>query len=205
MDNARSLAKRVALGEGEIAKRPSHFVGPSPSAGDADFLLFSHSSPDATPRHSRLDRESHSRVLPRGGNDGRVAAAGGKTRETPGGSTLYYIIPSLRLLNDIALRINSAEVGTVFQLEEFAGMAGRLARCRIRKGCCYTWESGNQCILVRPNSWRWLLSFSCCCVIDGMIDYAAKLVSVSGRWRTYRSRGWPSRNLLCFFSTGSST
>ena len=27
------------LRRGEIAKRPSHFVGPSPSAGDADFLL----------------------------------------------------------------------------------------------------------------------------------------------------------------------
>ncbi len=39
----------AAFGEGEIAKRPSHFVGPSPSAGDADFLLFSHSSPFAAP------------------------------------------------------------------------------------------------------------------------------------------------------------
>ena len=38
----------AAFGEGEIAKRPSHFVGTLPCR-DADFLLFSHSSPFATP------------------------------------------------------------------------------------------------------------------------------------------------------------
>ena len=49
-----------------------------------------------------LDRESHSKVLSRGRDDGRVAAAGGQTREPPGGSTLFYIIPSLRFLRALA-------------------------------------------------------------------------------------------------------
>lgn len=38
-----------------------------------------------------------------------------------------------------------------------------------------------------------------------MMDYAAELISAMGQSRTYRSSGWSSRNLFCFFSRGSST